>query len=57
MCSRVCHLVIRGPTVARCIIFGPTGPKLLYVNGEAIPVHAMKAYISALDDNFTPRSL
>jgi hypothetical protein len=54
---RVCHLVIRGPTVARCFIFGPTGPNLPYVNGEVFPVHAMKAYTSALDDHFTPRPL
>jgi len=57
MGSRVCHLVIRGPTVARRFIFGPIGPKFLYVNGVVIPFHAMKAYTSALDDHFTFRPL
>jgi len=40
--------VIRGPTVARYFIFGPTGPKRMYVNGEVLPVLAMKAYTSVL---------
>ena len=34
--------------MARYFIFGPTGPKRMYVNGEVLPVLAMKAYTSVL---------